>query len=91
MEKSEVHFDGNLFDKIMFTFFRYLNMFFLNTKKQCHEPKKVMFTKVIYIFNSIFMILEFIQYRDFYYKRLCKKKVLAPLGICPHTIQKRGE
>ena len=42
MEKSEVHFDENLFDKIMFTFFRHLNMFFLNTKKQCHEPIKVM-------------------------------------------------
>ena len=42
MEKSDVHFDGNLFDKIMITFFRHLNMFFLNTKKQCHEPIKVM-------------------------------------------------
>ena len=42
MGKSEAHFDENIFDKIMFTFFRYLNMFFLNTKKQCHEPKKVM-------------------------------------------------
>ena len=42
MGKSDVHFDENIFDKIMVTFFRHLNMFFLNTKKQCHEPIKVM-------------------------------------------------
>ena len=70
MEKSDVHFDGNLFDKIMFTFFRYLNMFFLNTKKQCHEPIKVMLflsKRNYFIYSQLDLhdFEEFIQYGIF--------------------------
>ena len=73
MEKSGVHFDGNLFDKIMITFFRHLNMFFLNTKKPCHEPMKVMTflvkvkeTTSIYSQLDLYDFEEFIQYWDFF-------------------------